>query len=392
MTPQRDVILLIDDDPDARSLLREQVFDPDLYEVVEAADGPDGLLKLRQHHPDLIMLDLQLAGLSGRDMLIGLKSQGFRGPLIVMSDKGSEKGIIEAFRMGATDYLNRPLREAEVLAMVERGLADTHLRRQHESLTARVGNAEVQLEAREHELDRLYQIGHAITALRDQRELFNLILHAAVQLGGADYALLLLRDDTSGKLVLRTGHNMPMSLADRVGEPVQDALADLVMTSREILTMTGDSLRRFQIPKDVSAVTYLPLVVQTTSIGVLAMGSRSSESTFNEHRVRLLRLLSDYAAVGVINVRLFDMVKQRARTLESVNRDWQTRFAERERQIQAVNSSLTVIEAELLRLAHGKEGHVPPRVGERLLELNKQARQMLALIARTSRPPQKTDS
>ena len=251
MTPQRDVILLIDDDPDVRSLLREQVFDPDTYQVVEAADGPDGLLKLRQYHPDLIVLDLQLAGLTGRDMLIGLKSQGFRGPLVVLADKGSEKGIVEAFRLGATDYLTHPLREAEVLATVERGLADTHLRRQHDSLTARIGSAEGQLETREQELDRLYQIGQAMTTLRDQHELFDQILNAAIQLSSADYALLMLRDETTGKLILRTGQNMQLSLADRVGEPVQDPLADLVMTSREVLMMAGASLQRIQDPKDV---------------------------------------------------------------------------------------------------------------------------------------------
>ena len=139
-------------------------------------------------------------------------------------------------------------------------------------------------------------------------------------------------------------------------------------------------------------MTYLPLVVQTTGVGVLAVGSRAAETAFDEHQVRVLRILSDYVAIGIVNVRLFDMVKHRARTLEGVTRDWQTRFAEHERQLQTINSSLTVIEAELLRLSYGKEGHVPPRVGERLLDLNKQVKQMLVLLARLSRPPQHTDS
>ncbi len=391
MTPQRDVILLIDDDPDERSLLREHVFDANSYQVVEAADGPDGLMKLHQYQPDLVLLDLQLAGLTGRDMLIGLKSQGYRGPLIVLADKGSEKGIVEAFRLGATDYLTRPVREAEVLATVERGLADTHLRRQHETLTARIDSAEGQIETREQELDHLYRIGQAMTALRDQHELFEQILTAATQLSAADYAVLMLRDETSGKLILRTGHNLQLSLADRVGSPVQDPLADLVLASREVLTMEGESLRRFQLPNDVHAVTYLPLVIQTTAVGVLAVGSRTSDAAFDAHRVRLLRILSDYMAIGIVNLRLFDMVKHRARALETVTRDWQTRFAEHERQLQTMTSSLTVIEAELTRLAYGKEGHVPPRASERLLDLNKQVKQMLTVMTRLSRPPQPTD-
>ncbi len=388
MTPQRDVLLLIDDDPEVRAHLRDNLFDPAAYHVIEAADGPDGLLKLHQEAPDLILLDLHLTGLSGRDMLVALKAQGYRGPLVVLADSGSEKDIVEAFRLGATDYLTRPLREAEVLATVERGLADVRLRRQHATMVARITTAEGQIEARDDELDRLYRVGQLAASLRDQDELAGHVLDTALALGHADYALLLLRDDANSRLTLVAGRNMDLSLTDRVGQPMQDPLADLVMTSREPLTMAGESLRRFGLPRDVRAVVYLPLVVQSSAIGVLAAGSRTNEDAFDGHRVRLLSVLADYLAIGVINARLFAMVKGRTRALETATRDWQARFTERQRELQAVRSSLTVVEAELTRLAHGKAGHLPPRAQERLLDLSQQVKQLLVTLSHVSQLPQ----
>jgi len=104
--------------------------------------------------------------------------------------------------------------------------------------------------------------------------------------------------------------------------------------------------------------------------------------------VRLLSVLADYLAIGVINARLFAMVKGRTRALETATRDWQARFTERQRELQAVRSSLTVVEAELTRLAHGKAGHLPPRAQERLLDLSQQVKQLLVTLSHVSQLPQ----
>jgi DNA-binding response OmpR family regulator len=89
MSEQRDTILIVDDDPGVRTLLREQVFAAQRFQVYEAKDGPDALLALRQHRPDLIVLDLQLPGLSGHDMLVAVRAQGYGGPLIAVEERAN---------------------------------------------------------------------------------------------------------------------------------------------------------------------------------------------------------------------------------------------------------------------------------------------------------------
>ncbi len=105
MPKQLDKILIVDDDPEVRSLLREQVLDARRYEVIEAQDGPEGLSKVSSHNPDLIILDLIMPGLRGADFLVALKSHGYAGPVIVSTKRGSEAQAIDCFRLGATDYL-----------------------------------------------------------------------------------------------------------------------------------------------------------------------------------------------------------------------------------------------------------------------------------------------
>jgi two-component system NtrC family sensor kinase len=385
MSSQHDVILIIDDDPEARSLLREQVLSARNFYVVEARDGSEGLIQLKAASPDLIVVDLELPGLTGRDLLVAIKSQGYHGPLIVVAESGSERTAIEAFRVGATDYITRPIREAEALAAIERGLAEVRLRRQRDSLTARLQASNQQLEARINELTTLYDIGQSVTAMRDLPQLFNRVLEGALSMTGADQAMLLLReDDKSGQMVLRAGKNLQLALLDRLGEPINDQLAELVTTSREVLTVDGEGLRRFGGTKDLYAVAYAPLIVQTTAIGALAVGNHQKHTSFTESQGRLLKALADYAAIAIVNGRLFSMLDQRARSMEAAYRELQARDAERGRQLQIVLTRLyqplLKIETDLAQLAGGSEGKVPQTIAHRLMGLSQQVKQLALMI------------
>src|SRR5690349_9130294 len=111
MPNQRDKVLIIDDDADTRSLFHDQVLDARRFEVMEARDGAEGLNQIGADGPDMILLDLVMPGLSGADFLVALKSKGFSGPVIVMPKRGNEASAIDCFRLGATDYLTKPVRE-----------------------------------------------------------------------------------------------------------------------------------------------------------------------------------------------------------------------------------------------------------------------------------------
>ena len=115
-------ILLVESDPDISDLIARQALRPLGYQVDIVTDAGSAIKKALQTPPDLVIANLNLPGLSGKDLLVALSSQGSTAPLIVIAGKGQEQDVIQAFRLCANDVLLWPAREAEVVSAVERVL------------------------------------------------------------------------------------------------------------------------------------------------------------------------------------------------------------------------------------------------------------------------------
>jgi DNA-binding response OmpR family regulator len=79
-----DTVLIVDQDAEMRTVLRDTVLAAQNFRVIEAQDGPAALSVFLRAQPDLVILALELPGLSGRDMLVALKSQGIVAPIVIM--------------------------------------------------------------------------------------------------------------------------------------------------------------------------------------------------------------------------------------------------------------------------------------------------------------------
>lgn len=311
-------ILVVDPDPMARGLLAEGYLEGSgLYETITAGDGGEALTLAVDYMPDLVIMEMNLPGFSGKDLMVALLSQGIETPVITITEEGGEHMAIEAFRLGAKDYLVKPLREAEVYAVVERVLEEVTFKREREQMTQEIADANQALEQRLSEERTLFAIGKAVTSRSDLNELLNLIVEAGLYLTNAETCAVVQRDDQSGAMMLQAGKNLPPHLANQMGSAIGDDLASLVMTSGEPLLASGEGLRRFNPPHDSYSVIYVPMVVAQRAIGILWVGNRSQQE-FVERQKELLTALADYAAIAVVNVRLFQMLDQRARRMEQV--------------------------------------------------------------------------
>lgn len=110
------VILIIDDEAQIRKLLKINLESND-YNVLEAANGKEGLIMAANHPPDLILLDIGLPDTSGQIILQELR-EWYNKPIIILSVQNSENDIIQALDNGATDYLTKPFRTGELLARI----------------------------------------------------------------------------------------------------------------------------------------------------------------------------------------------------------------------------------------------------------------------------------
>lgn len=153
------LILVIVVNSEVSDLICRQTLNTMGYRTEVAADISQAVAKTESLSPDCIIAGLNLpGGLTARDLLIMLQSQGLDVPVIVLANKGSEMDIIQAFRLGAEDYLLWPVRETEILAVVERVLKRVNSRRQRERMEAQIKEANDELRQRVRELTTIYSI------------------------------------------------------------------------------------------------------------------------------------------------------------------------------------------------------------------------------------------
>ena len=113
-------VLIVDDEPQIRRVMRTTLTSQG-YAVVEARTGEDALEKLRGVHPGLILLDVNLPGISGLDVCREIR-QSSDVPIIMLTVRNTERDKVQALDAGADDYVVKPFGAQELLARIRAAL------------------------------------------------------------------------------------------------------------------------------------------------------------------------------------------------------------------------------------------------------------------------------
>ena len=117
MTSSTIKILVVDDEPPIRKLLRVGL-GTEGYTILEAGSGTEAIELLAQMRPDLILLDLGLPDIQGHDLLAKWRSELFDLPILILSSRTDEAGIVKALELGADDYVTKPFGTKELVARI----------------------------------------------------------------------------------------------------------------------------------------------------------------------------------------------------------------------------------------------------------------------------------
>jgi len=109
-------ILVIDDEPAIRKILI-RVLEPE-FPIQTACSGPEGLKKVDLLVPDLILLDLKMPQMSGITVLKRLKEKGKDIPVIILTAYGSVDSAVQAIKLGAADYIEKPFKDWKLKQVV----------------------------------------------------------------------------------------------------------------------------------------------------------------------------------------------------------------------------------------------------------------------------------
>ncbi len=129
-------IAIVDDDDMLRDTLKEQFSLHDEYLVTDWPNATSGVKGIKQDPYDLVILDVNLPDMDGREACKIIRRNGYKGPVIMLTAQGSDSDVILGLDSGANDYVTKPFRFAVLLARIR-----SHLRQHEQSEDAlfRVG-------------------------------------------------------------------------------------------------------------------------------------------------------------------------------------------------------------------------------------------------------------
>ncbi len=108
--------LVVDDDADLRELIGFTLGQAG-HLVVKAGDGPTALRRFGEESPDLVVLDINMPGLSGFQVCEAIRQRS-RVPVIMLTVRGEEEDLVRALELGADDYLTKPFSPRTLLARI----------------------------------------------------------------------------------------------------------------------------------------------------------------------------------------------------------------------------------------------------------------------------------
>jgi len=119
-------ILLIDDDVDLREALSELLIMTDDFDVFEGGDGAEALEKIKHQAYDMVVLDVGLPDIDGRELCRLIRKQGVKCPILMLTGHDTDSDTILGLNAGANDYITKPFKFPVLLARIRAQL------RQHE--------------------------------------------------------------------------------------------------------------------------------------------------------------------------------------------------------------------------------------------------------------------
>jgi two-component system NtrC family sensor kinase len=129
-----DKLLLIDDEPDILRVLSMSL-KADGYHVVTAQNGPEGVACFEKEKPDIVITDIKMPGMDGIEVLKKIKTLNADTEVIIITGHGDIENAIEALKHGASDFINKPVRDEALAIALDRAREKFDIRQQLKEYT-----------------------------------------------------------------------------------------------------------------------------------------------------------------------------------------------------------------------------------------------------------------
>jgi signal transduction histidine kinase/DNA-binding response OmpR family regulator len=325
MTQRPAPILVIDDEPEIRAILAEYLAGTG-FAVATAGSAEEGAVQLSRQRFHGLILDLNLPGQDGLAFLETVRRRAPELSVLIITGYATADSAIEALRLGADDYLQKPFELDALGRALGRALGSRRLRRENRALVHRLQRMNRALDQRRQELaDRVAEATRHLRLLLDSARDLNKdldledtltgVVEQAARLVRARLALVFLRDPGSDRFDLEAavtsgGEPPPAALSFRLGEGIAGRAVlfgrPLVLAGR---CEPADPLH----PLDLRSALAVPMIREGTAAGVLVLIDRQlpagdasdRPAEFSAEDEEMALTLAAHAALAIRNAQIY---------------------------------------------------------------------------------------
>ncbi|MFA5363083.1 MAG: diguanylate cyclase [Candidatus Omnitrophota bacterium] len=362
-------ILIVDDDKLLSDSLK-LVLAEEGYYVVVAHSGEAAIEAAKKEEFNVMVLDLMLPDMSGIDLLRMFHKKYPEAGFVICTGFASLPTAIEALKAAAYDYIIKPFNVDYFKLVIERCINKQELIANNKELFER-------LEEEKYKLEIILDAYNEIAAIYDLNDLADMVTDKAVQLLEAEKASLMLIDDESKELILKSAKGMgkeKISLRTKVGE----LILEWVVQQGEILLVRDidEDPRLKAFPKNkrykTKSFISLPLKTEKRVIGVLNVTDKlSAAKIFNEEDMRYLSLIAYHTVAQIENIRLCERLSSLAVT-DPLTNVFNHRYFQEQINLEIMRSqryghtlSLIMFDIDYFKQINDTNGHL---AGDRVLK------------------------
>jgi len=291
-------VLIIDDDLVIKTMLEDILQDND-YTTVHAMSGSDGLRVLEEVKPDIILLDIEMPGMSGIDVCQKIRKLPLnnRPSIIMVSGTSDTNTIVNTFRQGADDFIVKPFNELELIARIE---AQSKLRKFYRSL-----------EEKNRELELIRDITKTVSKSLDSGEiLYSVVKKTAEFIHATRCSIVLIGENDEAYIV--ASHESPTIRDLKIDLKKYPELKKALLTREPLVIEDMGSDPILADVKDLiqniahESLLVIPIIWEEDMLGTLILRTRRTDKSFTADERNLCQIIANSAYHPLRKAKIFE--------------------------------------------------------------------------------------
>lgn len=303
-------ILVVDDEEIVRRIVRLHL-EREGWVGVEAGDGVEALEILEREPVSLIICDVKMPRMDGIHFLKNLKSKGAMVPTIMLSGFVDMETALEVMRLGALDYLTKPIQRDTLILSVRRGLEYRELIDDRSRLKEENIKYQEELEQKVFQqtalIEELLTISTQLNALEGLENICNFLIESISRLTQSQRVSVMLHNKASNYLEIIKAKGIPFEVIKKTRQAVGEPIAGRVYSEGKALIMEGiqkknegkgysESKAFISIP-----ILQIPLTVHKNSLGVINVTEKERDLPYTAVDLKILEALAASVSVAIQN-------------------------------------------------------------------------------------------